>query len=141
MAAFEKSIPAADLSVFAKLVSAGAGAGEIEQSVREMVGDLGFITLAKINQGPLVSRLGKSKKITTYLIGNPVLANRMYEEDPSTGLYAPLRVALYEDYAGVTHVTYDQPSSLLCQFANANIRDVAQILDQKMSGLAARLSQ
>ncbi|MGH9875807.1 MAG: DUF302 domain-containing protein, partial [Pyrinomonadaceae bacterium] len=105
------------------------------------VGDLGFMILGKIDQGPLVSLLGKPKKMTTYLIGNPVLANRMFEQHPGVGLYAPLRGSIYEDYEGKSHFTYDRPSTVLEQFENSEIRAVAKMLDEKMASLAAYLTQ
>jgi len=89
-AAIEKKIPPADFGVFNKLAASHATAKEIEAKVQSMAGDLEFMILGKIDQGPLVSLLGKPKKMTTYLIGNPVLANRMYEQHPAVGLYAPL---------------------------------------------------
>ena len=137
VAAFEEKIPAADVSLFVQLINANASAAHVEQAVQNMAGDLGFMRFAKIDQGPLVSQLGKSKKMSVYLMGNPVLANRMYEQNPAVGLYAPLRVAIYEDYQGVTHFTYDRPSSLLAQFQDDKIRAVAQLLDEKMGALTA----
>jgi Domain of unknown function DUF302 len=139
VARFEQKVPRADFSVFTQLVASGADGTQIEAAVQGMAGDLDFMTLAKIDQGPLVSRLGRPKRMSVYLIGNPVLANRMYEEDPATGLYAPLRIEIHQDYAGITHFTYDRPSSLLRQFKNAKIGELAQLLDAKMSVLAAYL--
>jgi uncharacterized protein (DUF302 family) len=78
--------------------------------------------------------------MSVYLIGNPVLANRMYEQHPAIGLYAPLRVSIYEDYAGKCHFTYDRPSKLLEQFKNVEIRVVGRMLDRKMESLADRLA-
>jgi hypothetical protein len=87
--------------------------------------------LAKLDQGQLVSLLGRPKKMSVYLIGNPVLANRMYDQHPAVGFYAPLRASIYEDYEGRSHFSYDRPSGLLEQFDNEEIRAVARILDQK----------
>jgi uncharacterized protein (DUF302 family) len=78
--------------------------------------------------------------MSLYLIGNPVLANRMYEQDPAVGLYAPLRASIYEDKEGKCHITYELPSSLLEQFRNEEIRVVARLLDGKMESLAGRLA-
>ncbi len=133
IAAFERRIPMADISVFARLVAAAANAKEIENIVEGMVGDLGFLIVAKIDQGPLVSLMGKKKKMTLYLIGNPVLANRMYERNPAIGVYAPLRVMVYEGDDGKTRVTYDRPSTLLEQFGDEEVRSVARTLDERMS--------
>jgi uncharacterized protein (DUF302 family) len=46
----------------------------------------------------------------------------MFEQDPAVAVYAPLRAVIYEDNPGATHFTYDQPSSLLGQFAHDEIR-------------------
>ncbi len=141
IAAFERRIPMADISVFARLVAAAANAREIENVVEGMAGDLGFLILAKLDQGPLVSLMGKKKKMTVYLIGNPVLANRMYERHPAIGVYAPLRVLVYEAHDGKTRVTYDRPSTLLEQFGDDQVRSVARTLDERMSRLTADLIQ
>jgi uncharacterized protein (DUF302 family) len=136
IAAFEQKVPAADLAKFAQLVASKAQATEIQNAVQAMAGDLGFMHLAKLDQGPLVSLLGKRKKMTVYLLGNPVLANTMFEAFPEIGLYAPLRASVYEDDRDVTHFTYDRPSTLLQQFNNKDVTSVAQILDDRMSKLA-----
>jgi uncharacterized protein (DUF302 family) len=103
---------------------------------RKRLGGLEFIILGKTDQGPLASLLGKPKKMTSYLIGNPVLANRMYEQHPAVGLYAPLRASIYQDDQGISHFTYDRPSTLLAQFENTQIQVVGKMLDEKMASLA-----
>lgn len=139
IAAFEHRIPMADSSAFARLVAADANTREIEDVVDGMVGDLGFLILAKLDQGPLVSLMGKKKKMTVYLIGNPVLANRMFERNPAIGVYAPLRVSVYEGPDGKTRVTYDRPSTLLEQFGDEDVKSVARMLDENMSRLTKDL--
>jgi uncharacterized protein (DUF302 family) len=139
VAAFEQKAPAANLSVFVQLAASRATPAQIEQAVHAMAGDLGFMTLAKIDPGPLVSLLGKSKKMTIYLMGNPVFANRMYEQHPAVALYAPLRIAIYEDLRGTTHFTYERPSRSLAQFQNREIEAVGRMLDEKMDNLTASL--
>jgi uncharacterized protein (DUF302 family) len=140
-AALEEQVPSADVSTFAQMITLRLDAQEIARAIDGMVGDLGFLVLAKIDQGPLVSLLGKPKKMSVYLIGNPVLANRMYEENPAVGLYAPLRAVIYGDHHGIRHFTYDRPSRLLEQFDNEEIRTVARVLDQRMEVLADRLAR
>jgi len=139
VATLEKNVPIADMSVILGMLAKRPSAGEIERVISDMVGELGFVVLAKLDQGPLVSLLGRPKKMSLYLIGNPVLANRMYEQHPAVGLYAPLRASVYEDDRGKCHFTYERPSALLEQFNNEEIRMVARMLDQKMETLAERL--
>lgn len=140
VAALERKVPAADLAVFRELVASGATAPEVERRVQSMVGELGFVILGMVDQGPLASRLGRPKKLRTYLIGNPVLANRMFEQDPAVALYAPVRAAIYEDHEGRCHFTYDRPSSVLAQFEGDQIRAVATLLDEKLAALSAYLA-
>ncbi len=78
--------------------------------------------------------------MSVYLIGNPVLANRMYEQHPAVGLYAPLRASVYEDYGVRCHFTYEQPSALLEEFKNEEIRIVGRMLNRKMEIFAERLA-
>lgn len=139
--ALEEQAPKAEVAVFVQMVTSGWDARRIENAVEEMVGELGFMILGKLEQGPLVSVLGKPKKMSLYLIGNPVLANRMYDQRPAVGLYAPLRALIYEDEQGACYFTYERPSTLLEQFNNDEIRAVARMLDQKMEQLAVRLGR
>src|SRR5262249_18332235 len=113
---------------------------EIEEAVQLMVGELELMWFARLEQGPLVSLLGKPKKMVVFLLGNPVLANRMYEANPAIGVYAPLRASIYEDQQGRAHFTYDRPSALLGQFDGAQVRTVAKLLDEKMGALAEAIA-
>jgi uncharacterized protein (DUF302 family) len=140
VATLERHVPIGDMSTILRMIASRPSAQEIERAIGNMVGDLGFIVLAKLDQGPLVSLLGKPKKMSLYLIGNPVLANRMYEQHPAVGLYAPLRASIYEDHVGKCHFTYERPSKLLEQFKSEEIRVVGRMLDQKMESLAVLLA-
>ncbi len=57
------------------------------------------------------------------------------------GLYVPLRIFVYSDERGKTHVSYDKPSTLLAQFGNPKLEMIAQMLDQKLNGLATVAAQ
>lgn len=57
------------------------------------------------------------------------------------GLYVPLRIAVYTDTDGKTYVQYDKPSTLLGQFKNDKIGMIAQMLDEKIGGLATMAAQ
>jgi uncharacterized protein (DUF302 family) len=135
LAALENRVPPADLPALTRLASSRAGPQGIEDALQVMVGDSGFIRLAKVDQRPLASLVGKPQRMAVYLLANPVLANRMCERHPAVGVYAPLRVSIYEE-GGRTHFTYDQPSGLLNQFDDEEIRAVGRILDDKVSALA-----
>ena len=140
-AVLEKAAPVVAPGLFKGLVEARASSQEIQTAVSLAQGDLQFMTLAKVSQGELTSLLGTPKKLTVYLIGNPVIANRMFERNRGAGLYAPLRASLYEDTSGNVHFSYDRPSTLLGSFKDAEIDVVAAMLDEKMAQLARRIAQ
>lgn len=115
---------------------------QVESAVESMIGKSGFTSLADFELGGLLSsQAGKRKKSKLYIIGNPLIAAQMFEQDPAVGLYVPLRLFVYEDYDGNTHVTYDKPSSLLGQFQNGKILMIAQMLDQKVEELVTMAVQ
>lgn len=115
---------------------------QVKSAVESMVGKSGFTILVDFELGGLLtSQSGKRNKSKLYIIGNPLIANQMFEQNPAVGLYVPLRLFVYEDFEGKTCVTYDQPSSLLNQFQNEKISTVAQILDRKIKELATMAVQ
>lgn len=110
---------------------------QVKSAVESMVGKSGFTILVDFELGGLLtSQSGKRNKSKLYIIGNPLIANQMFEHNPAVGLYVPLRLFVYEDYDGKTRVTYDKPSSLLGRLQNEEILKVAQMLDQKLEDLA-----
>jgi uncharacterized protein (DUF302 family) len=50
----------------------------------------------------------------------------------AAGLYAPLRIMLYENEAGTATFEYDWPSTLFGQYGNESVTAVAKELDQKI---------
>ena len=61
----------------------------------------------------------------------------MTQHDIRAGLYAPLRVLLYENEDGKPCVEYDKPSSLFGQFGDDRISPTAAMLDQKLEALVS----
>ena len=53
-------------------------------------------------------------------------------------LYAPLRVALYEDDRGLGVFEYDRPSSLFGQFGDVRVTEVARELDESLEDILER---
>jgi uncharacterized protein (DUF302 family) len=74
-----------------------------------------------------------------YLMGNHVIAERMYRHDPTTLLYAPLRVVLYQRGAGRTVLAIDQPSTVFGGLDNPAITEVGHELDDKLAALLHHL--
>ena len=102
-----------------------------------MVGPSGFMLFKTANHGALLRIVGKPRKAMQYLLGNPLFAIEMTQHAIGAGLYAPLRVLIYETDDGTTCVEYDRPSSLFGQFGDARINRMAALLDQKLLELTA----
>ena len=81
------------------------------------------------DHGSLLKIAGQTKKAVQYEIGNPLTASKMTRHRLAAGLYAPLRVLLYESETGGSVFEYDQPSSLFGQFGDEQVLLVARGLD------------
>ena len=90
---------------------------------------------SEFNHGAVLGLYGKQLGAVQYLIGNPLTASTMTRYDLAAGLYAPLRVILYETEAGGSRFEYDLPSSLFGQFGDDRITEVAYGLDIALSRL------
>ena len=109
---------------------------EVTSAVKSLVAKNGMMVMAEVNQGKMLSMAGLSLKATLFVVGNPTVGKQLFEQDHGVGLYVPLRVFVYADASGKAFVSYDRPSALLGQFQNEKIGMVAQMLDQKLEGLA-----
>lgn len=83
---------------------------------------------------------GGRRNGNVYYIGNVLSAVAMTRENFGAGLYAPLRVAVYQDGNGTTF-EYDKPSTLFAQFHNPKIDEVAHSLDDRLAALLAAVAQ
>jgi len=81
------------------------------------------------DHGGLLRITGHARKAVQYEIGNPLTASKMTRHQLAAGLYAPLRVVLYEDQEGRSFFEYDRPSSLFGQFGDQQVDEVAHVLD------------
>lgn len=135
---------AADESSFAGArvaVTSSKSYADVNQAVKSLVAKNGMMVMAEVNQGKMLSMTGLKLDATLYIIGNPTVGKQIFEQDHAVGLYVPLRLFVYADPDGRTHVAYDKPSTLLSQFHNDKIGMVAQMLDQKLNDLANMAAQ
>ena len=84
------------------------------------------------DHGSLTAADGLKSKAIQYEIGNPLTAERMTRYRLAAGLYAPLRVILYEDKKGQAVFEYDLPSSFFGQFADDRVASVGLELDEEL---------
>lgn len=104
--------------------------------VKSNVSQGGMMIMATVDQGNMLSMTGLKLRATLFLVGNPMVGKKLFEQDHAVGLYVPLRVFVYEGRDGKTYLSYDKPSVLLGQFKNEEISKTAAMLDQKLEGLA-----
>ena len=138
--AFEQQLGQFDPEV-SKWLASAEDAEKVRAKIEGMVGPSGFMIFRTSDHGALLRLAGQKKKAIQYLVGNPLFAMQMTQHDIRAGLYAPLRVLIYENEDGKTSVEYDKPSSLFGQFGNAKVTEVATMLDRKLEQLVAKAIQ
>ena len=134
--AFERQLGRFDPDV-AKPLIAGGDVEEARARIEAMAGPSGFMLFGTNDHGALLRVAGQKRKAIQYVVGNPLFALQMTQHDIRAGLYAPLRVLIYENEAGKTCVEYDRPSSQFGQFGNDRIAPTAAMLDRKLEALVA----
>ena len=132
--AFERQLGRFDPDV-AKPLIAGGDIEEARAKIEAMAGPSGFLLFGTTDHGALLRIVGQKRKAIQYVVGNPLFALQMTQHDLRAGLYAPLRVLIYEDNRGRTCLEYDKPSSLFGQFQNDRISPTAAMLDKKLEDL------
>jgi uncharacterized protein (DUF302 family) len=132
--AFERQLGRFDPDVARPLI-AGGDVEEARAKIEAMAGPSGFMLFGTTDHGALLRIAGQKRKAVQYVVGNPLFALQMTQHDIRAGLYAPLRVLIYENEEGRTCVEYDRPSSLFGQFGNDRIAPTAAMLDRKLEAL------
>jgi uncharacterized protein (DUF302 family) len=121
--ALERNVPQLDPAIAAALAN-----GDEERATELERGAPLFIFL-KRDHGALLQVTGRPRKALQYEIGNPHTASKMTRHRLPAGLYAPLRVILYEDETGGSIFEYDRPSSLFGQYGDERVTEVGRYLD------------
>ena len=134
---FERQLGKFDPTVFQVLRSDAERADDARARIEAMAGSSGFMLFGTMDHGALLSVFEVKKKAIQYVLGNPLIAIQMTQHNLAAGLYAPLRLLVYEDNRGRTCLEYDKPSSLFGQFNDDRITTVASLLDRKLEDLIA----
>jgi uncharacterized protein (DUF302 family) len=133
---FERQLGRFDPDVYKSLAENGDAEGA-KARIEAMAGPSGFMLFATHNHGALLRLAGQKRKAIQYVVGNPLFAFQMTQQDIRASLYASLRVLIYENDEGKTCVEYDKPPSLFGQFGNERISPTAAMLDKKLEALVA----
>lgn len=132
---FERQLERFDPTVLQSPRPGAERPDDVRSRIEAMAGPSGFMLFGTIDHGTLLSVFAERRKAAQYVVGNPLIALQMTQHDVRAGLYAPLRVLVYEDEQEDTCLEYDQPSSLFSQFGDDRITSVAAQLDRKMDEL------
>jgi len=138
--AFEEQLGRFDPEVY-KALDGREEPEKVKARIQAMMGSSGFMLFMTSDHGALLRLTGQKKKAIQYVVGNPLFALQMTQHDIRAGLYAPLRVLIYESEDAKTCVEYDKPSMLFGQFGNLKITEFAETLDQKLAQLVAKATK
>jgi uncharacterized protein (DUF302 family) len=137
---FEDELGRWDPAVRDRLVKSKASWSDVEQQVAAAAGPHGLMIFARIDQGQLISLAGETKRCSLYLVGNPVIANKIIAIDIRGSFYVPFRVGLFDDgTADGGAIIYDRPSSFLASLGHAELAEIGNLLDQKIDAVARAL--
>ena len=114
-AALEQNVPQLDPALRAALANGD------ERRATELERGVSLFIFLKRDHGMLLQVVGRPRKALQYEIGNSHTATKMTRHRLPAGLYAPLRVFLYEDEKGSSVFEYDKPSSLFGQFGDEQV--------------------
>lgn len=113
----------------------------LEAVADAFVGSSTFMYLAKIDQGHILTLSGNPKKCVLYVLGNPLIGNRMHDVTTAVGLYIPFRLCVYEDPAKDVYITYDVPSSLVQHYKNEQLMTLARQFDAQLEKITLSVAE
>jgi hypothetical protein len=129
-ARYEQAVPAFDLTGIERFSTWDEVLGDAERAAPN-----GFLRYGTIDVSPGFAIAGHKARSVIYLMGNHTIAETMYGINPAVMLYAPLRLALYEDGAGHAHLAIDQPSDQFGSFGEPELAATGALLDRKLAEL------
>jgi uncharacterized protein (DUF302 family) len=136
---YEAAVPDLPVAAVEDLISRKAPWSEMLELI-DRSAPHGFLIYFRNDVHPVMSLAGDSADCVAYLMGNHVIAERMFRHDPRAMMYAPLHTVIWEDRHGDAWFTVDQPSK---QFASFEIPEIAEVgieLDHKLAALLDALA-
>lgn len=112
----------------------------LRAALQERRGSYGLVIHYVGVHGDWLALDGGRKNGIVYHIGNVLSAVQMTRKNFGAGLYAPLRLAIYEEEGG-TALEFDKPSSQFAQFHDSDIDQVAASLDERIYRLVTDISK
>jgi hypothetical protein len=131
---YEELVPPVDLARFGQL-----GTWDAVKELAEINAPHGFMIYWKTDITAIMAGSSSGWKCTEYLMGNHVIAERMFRYDAGVMLHAPLRTEIYADPHGGTQFIIDRPSAHFASYGNPAIAEVGAELDNLVARLLGAL--
>ncbi|WP_433217215.1 DUF302 domain-containing protein [Dactylosporangium sp. CS-047395] len=138
VAQYEAAVPEYPAARFERLIAERATWADVV-GLTERIAINGFLIYFKFPADPLMGLAGNKARCRVYLMGNHLLAERMYRHDPAVMLYAPLRTVITQMNGLTVRFAIDQPSAQFAQFGVPEIDAVGAELDRKLAALLTGL--
>jgi hypothetical protein len=136
---YEAAVPDLPLDDVRELVARRAPWSEMKRLI-DRAAPFGFLIYFRNDVGPVMELAGDKSRCAAYLMGNHVIAERMFRYDPRAMMYAPLHTVIWEDREGRAWFTIDQPSGQFGSFGIPEVSEVGFELDHKLAALLEALS-
>ena len=79
-----------------RLALASRDPEQARAKINSMAGPSGFMLFGTSDHGMLLGIVGRPRKAVQFVVGNPAIALEMTQHDLRAGLYAPLRLLVYQ---------------------------------------------
>ncbi len=125
--ALETLVPHVDDGIWERLENGDAAAVR-----KELENGPPLLIFLKRDHGSTDKMIDYGRNCFQYEIGPPLTASKMTSRNLAAGLYAPLRVVLYENASGGSTFEYDLPSTQFGQFENPDVTAIGIGLDAEI---------
>ncbi|MGO4299073.1 hypothetical protein [Leifsonia sp. RAF41] len=135
---YESLVPALDVEKLTEVARRSSSWQAIAEWTRAQA-PLGFLRYWRNDATLLMRVAGNTSFCTAYLMGNHVIAERMFRHDPRVMNYAPLRVELTQAGDGPVLFTAELPHLQFGSFERPEITDVGRDLSSELAALIRAL--
>ncbi|HZE17323.1 MAG TPA: DUF302 domain-containing protein, partial [Mycobacterium sp.] len=134
VAAFEEAAPPFDPAPVQRILAAGGNWDDVRAAATKNAPNE-LMVYGKIDATALLGVAGHRTQAIEYLVGNHVIDESMFRHDSKTLLHAPLLMLVCSDSDGNAVFTMDRPSTAFGSLGIAEVTEVGEGLDRKVSNL------
>ena len=111
---------------------------DLSRRLGEMQGESGLMVVAVLEMDQILPRLrASSERAKQYLVGNPLIADKMASVNTLAALFAPPRVLIYS-HDERTFISYQKPSTTFGRLKSDVIMVTALDLDAKFAAIVQK---